>query len=325
MLGYDIYAYGNMVRDRIRTDAYVEALRESIGSNSVVLDMGTGVGILALLACKFGARKVYAVEPNDAIQIARELAAVNGYADKIEFIQNLSTKITLPEPANVLVTEMHGIVPMFEQNLPSVIDARQRLLAPGCKIIPKKETLWAVPVEAPACYEQVVQPWADQTYDLDWGPARHIAANDWFAVKHQLLPTDFLGEAKSWATINYETLESPNVSGDMVWTATRAGTCHGLVVWFDTELTESVSFSNAPGLPKTIFGQAFFPLSEPVSISLNDTISTVLRCDLVDNFHLWRWQTTICNQGDTTQVKANFKQSNFFGMPLQQRTAIPPS
>ena len=113
MLGYDIYAYGRMVRDRVRTDAYVEALRESIGSNSVVLDIGTGVGILALLACKFGARKVYAVDPNDAIQIARELAAVNGYADRIEFIQNLSTRITLPEPA----VQTNGLHQLFHKGL----------------------------------------------------------------------------------------------------------------------------------------------------------------------------------------------------------------
>jgi hypothetical protein len=86
-------------------------------------------------------------------------------------------------------------------------------------------------------------------------------------------------------------------------------------------LTADISFSNAPGRPKTIFGQAFFPWSEPVSLSTNDTISTALRCDLVDNFHLWRWQTTVRSQGNTQEVKADFKQSNFFGMPLEQRTA----
>ncbi len=67
MLAYDIYAFGGMIRDRVRTDAYAEALRRSVGPNSVVLDLGTGVGIWALLACRFGARKVYAVDPNDVI------------------------------------------------------------------------------------------------------------------------------------------------------------------------------------------------------------------------------------------------------------------
>src|SRR6185436_3279643 len=115
MLSYDIHAFGRMIQDSVRTDAYAQALRRLVRPGSVVLDMGAGVGIWALLACRFGARKVYAVDPNDVIQIAREITAANGYADKIEFINDMSTAVTLPEQADVLVTEMHGVVPMFEQ------------------------------------------------------------------------------------------------------------------------------------------------------------------------------------------------------------------
>jgi protein arginine N-methyltransferase 1 len=41
---------------------------------SVVVDIGTGVGILAVLACHYGAH-VPAMEPDDAIEVAREIAA----------------------------------------------------------------------------------------------------------------------------------------------------------------------------------------------------------------------------------------------------------
>ncbi len=316
MLGYDIYAFGRMIRDSVRTDAYAEALRRSVRTNSVVLDMGTGVGIWALLACQFGARKVYAVDPNDAIQIAQEIAAANGYTDRIEFVQELTTKLTLPEPADVIVTDMHGIVPMFEQSLPAIIDARRRLLAPGGKMIPEKDTLWAAPAQAPESYDNVVLPWANHPYGLKWGPAQRIAANDWFKIKEKITPADFFGEPKCWATLDYRTLNSPNVAGELSWTATRAGIGHGLVVWFDTLLVDEVAFSNAPGSRETIFGQAFFPWSEPISISKGDTISVVLRCDLVGNYHLWRWQTTVSDHGQAGKVKADFKQSTFFGMPL---------
>ena len=76
-----------MIADTVRMDPFVYALKANIGPDSVVLDIGTGAGIHALLACKFGARKVYAVEPNDAIHLARELAEVNGFADRIEFLR----------------------------------------------------------------------------------------------------------------------------------------------------------------------------------------------------------------------------------------------
>ena len=56
---YSLAAYGQMVSDKIRTDAYAQALQQLIKPGDVVVDIGTGPGILALLACRFGARRVY--------------------------------------------------------------------------------------------------------------------------------------------------------------------------------------------------------------------------------------------------------------------------
>jgi protein arginine N-methyltransferase 1 len=316
MISYDIYGHGRMMRDTVRTEAYAQALQRSVRKDSVILDVGTGVGIWALLACRFGARKVYAVEPHSVIQLAREVAVANGYSDRIEFIQDLSTNVKLAEQADVLVTEMHGVVPMVGQNLLSIIDARRRLLKPGGSIIPKAETLWATPIEASESYDQVKLPWANRPHGFEWGPALRFAANDWFKIKGKLEPSDYFAEPKSWATIDYHTLQSPNVLGELTWTAKRDGTAHGVAVWFDSLLVDGVSFSNAPGLPRTIFGQAFFPWPEPVMIATGDTISVELRCDLVRSDYLWGWKTTVLQNGDTAQVKSAFRQSSFFGTSL---------
>jgi protein arginine N-methyltransferase 1 len=64
-----------MIADNVRTSAYEQALRQSIRPGSTVLDIGTGIGFFAVLACHLGARKAIAVEPDDAIQVAREAAA----------------------------------------------------------------------------------------------------------------------------------------------------------------------------------------------------------------------------------------------------------
>ena len=312
MSSYDIHSYARMIRDGVRTSAYAEALRSCVGPNSVVLDMGTGVGIFALLACQFGARKVYAVDPNAAIQVARELAAANGYSDRIEFIEDLSTKITLPERADIIVTEMHGILPMFEQNVASIIDARQRLLAPGGTIIPQRETLWAVAVESSESYEQVALPWSNRPYGLNMQPAMRIAANSWF--KSNLGADALLAEPACWGILDYRNLESPSIAGKVNTTATRAGTGHGIAVWFDTVLVEGIGFSNAPDAPETIFGQAFFPWPEAVAVSPGDRISLALRADLVRDYHLWKWETTVWDH--TEKEKISFKQSTFFDLPM---------
>jgi type I protein arginine methyltransferase len=96
----------------------------------------------------------------------------------------------------------------------------------------------------------------------------------------------------------------------------RPGVAHGLLAWFDTTLADDIGFSNAPGEPELIYGQAFFPLAEPVHLALGDTVSVAIHADLVDTDYIWRWHTTVFSQGNPNEVKASFQQSTFWGKPL---------
>src|SRR5262245_35616238 len=105
---YSVPDDGQMIGDRVRTDAYADALRRAVCPGAVVLDIGTGPGLWAMLACKAGARRVYALESSPIIQLARENARVNGFAERIELIEALSTQVTLPEKADVIVSDLRG-------------------------------------------------------------------------------------------------------------------------------------------------------------------------------------------------------------------------
>jgi len=146
---YSIADYGGMIADHARMEAYAQALRAVVRPESVVVDLGAGTGIFALLACRFGARRVYAIEPNDAIEAAREMARASGCADRIVFLQEVSTRATLPERADIIVSDLRGWLPLFGLHLPSIVDARERFLAPAGTLIPLQDTLWAAVVEAP--------------------------------------------------------------------------------------------------------------------------------------------------------------------------------
>src|ERR1700722_3206701 len=102
---YSLAGYGSMIADRIRIDAFAQALRGAIRPGAVVMDIGTGPGIMAVLACQFGAKRVYAIEPSEVIQVAREIAAANHCANKIEFFEDLSTKVSIPTKADVIVSD----------------------------------------------------------------------------------------------------------------------------------------------------------------------------------------------------------------------------
>ena len=130
---YSLHFYGEMIADAARIEAYVEALRRVVTPDSVVMDLGCGPGLLALLACKFGARRVYAVEADDVINIAREAAAANGYADRIDFFQSHSTEITVSERATVIISDLRGVLPWFQKHIPSIVDARLAAAAGGVR------------------------------------------------------------------------------------------------------------------------------------------------------------------------------------------------
>src|SRR5262245_32729841 len=172
---YSVSSYGFMIADSARMDAYAEALRRAVKPDSVVLDIGAGTGIFSLLACRFGARKVYAIEPDDTIRVACEIAAANGYSDRIEFIQKLSTEVTLPELADVLISDMRGLLPFLGRHISNVADARERLLKPGGTLIGRRDDIWAAIVEAEETYNEYLGPW--EKYDLDMTAARRIVTN----------------------------------------------------------------------------------------------------------------------------------------------------
>jgi protein arginine N-methyltransferase 1 len=308
---YSITGYGRLIADNVRTGAYAQALRQAVTPSSTVLDIGTGTGIWALLACRFGARKVYALDTTEAIQLARALAVANGFADRIEFIQQLSTRVSLPERVDVVVAAMHGVLPLFEHHVRALIDARQRLLVPGGALIPMRETMWAAVVEAPELYRRQMQPWDENAYGLNLRAGLRYAANDWgraLVKPHRLLVTP-----ACWATLDYAELESPDVVGEVSWTVGCPGTGHGLLIWFDATVADGVHFSNAPAAPEVFFGRAYFPWPDPVQLAAGDVISVALRAELVYKDYVWSWKTRVLDKGKN---KVSFDQSDFYAVPM---------
>ena len=303
---YSVHFYGQMLRDGTRMQAYSAALRRAVRPDSVVMDLGCGPGVFALLACKLGARRVYAVEPENIVGLAREAAAANGLSDRIEFFEKLSTEITLPEPATIIISDLRGVLPWFEQNVPSIIDARERLLARGGVLIPQRDVLWASVVEAPEQYEEIVGPWQSQ-FGLDLTAGKHLVTNTW--RKSRIKPEQLLVDPVCWTTLDYYEVSSPDVRAEISWHAARKGTAHGVAVWFDSELAEDIRFSNHPAEAETIYGTGFFPFSQPVEVSEGERITFRLAADMVNDGYVWRWETDVPG-------KASFKQSTFFGVPL---------
>jgi type I protein arginine methyltransferase len=289
--GYNIRGHGAMIGDRIRTGAYQEALARTVRPGSVVLDVGTGAGIFALYACHYGARRVFAIEPDPAIDVGRELARANGMSDRIEFIQGISTEVELPERADVVVADLRGVLPLSSSHIASIVDVRRRHLAEGGVLIPRRDTVWAAPVNAPEAHSKITDPWSTVGAGLDVSAGVTAALNDWGKSRFEM--DQLVGAPQRWAVLDYTTIENPSVSNELEWTVDQATTLHGYAVWFDAELLEGVGFSTGPGSPETIYGTAFLPTQEPVPLAAGDRLTLRFHGRLLRDDYLWVWETRL--------------------------------
>jgi protein arginine N-methyltransferase 1 len=145
----DPVEHARMLHDDRRTNDYIAALREAVRPVDVVLDIGTGSGVLAVAAARAGARHVYAVEASDIADVAERVFALNRLTDQVTLIRGWSRDIELPEPADLLVAELIGNEPCEEEILETTLDARRRLLKPGARLIPHTLELIARPLLVP--------------------------------------------------------------------------------------------------------------------------------------------------------------------------------
>lgn len=134
-----------MMNDFDRNEFYKKALETQIKPSDIVLEIGTGSGLLAMLAARAGAKHVYAIEANrNMAQLATQIIAANQLSDKITVINKMSTDVIIgrevPERADLLVSEILGTLLLGESALEFVADARERLLKAGAPMIPSAGT-----------------------------------------------------------------------------------------------------------------------------------------------------------------------------------------
>src|SRR6185369_8335569 len=122
----------------------------------VVVDVGTGTGVLAMHAAKLGARKVYAIDTNPCIHLAREVAKRNGFEHAIEFIHKSVFDVELPEKADVLVSDCRGAFALSGRNPELVYRARDRFLAPNGTVISLRDELFVSVIEWADAHAELV-------------------------------------------------------------------------------------------------------------------------------------------------------------------------
>ena len=145
---YDDRVYDGFDVPDQRLRAYREAISDAV-PDKVVLDIGTGRDALwAVHAARAGARRVFAVEQQPAVAVqARRAVEEAGFADRITIIEGLSTRVEIPEPAEVCISEVVGNIASAEGAIATLADARRRLCTADPAWIPFRIQTWAAAVD----------------------------------------------------------------------------------------------------------------------------------------------------------------------------------
>jgi len=289
-----------LLQDAVRTEAFAEAIARTVRPDDVVLDLGSGSGVMAMLACRAGARRVFAIEQAHIADVAAMLVRANDCGERVEIFHQRSYDVELPERATVLITETLGNIAFDEQILQSVIDARKRLLTPDARLIPGRMAIAGAPVEVPADYAREIDSWSRPLHGLDFSLLRTLAANQRRVI--DLAETALLAPAMQFLEVDLATVDSPAVSGGARFTIARDGVMHGFGVWFSATLAEGLLLTNGPPLRTPCWRQALLPLENAVAVARDDEVRLEINStDGVD----WRWKGTIAGKA--------FDQTTMFG------------
>ncbi|RDD44130.1 Protein arginine N-methyltransferase 7 [Trichoplax sp. H2] len=281
--------YGDMLHDKERNVQYDQAIQKAVqayldvnpsSSSCNVLDIGTGTGLLALMAARAGAKKIYACEAFQPMaQLAQKIITENRYQDNIKIIQKRSTSMTADDDmdgckADLIVMEIFDSELIGEGVLGTMLHAQQNLVKPNCVSVPA-----AAKIYVQACESKFLQKCCNlnpvkRTESCDWEFAvpQSFTDNNFYPSSafcmhvDQLYPKDiklltspiealtfdFCSPIKSQMSVRrVEGKDNEfTISGrrTLELTAIEDGVCHGLLFWWVLKMDceGNIELSTAP-------------------------------------------------------------------------------
>jgi SAM-dependent methyltransferase len=312
----EIDEHRKYLNDQSRVAAYAHAIAESVRRGDVVVDLGSGTGILGLLACRAGAKRVYSIEQTGMIEVARAICASNGFDDRVTFLNGHSRGVELPEKADVVVSDQVGYFGFDADAIEILADARERFLKPGGVLIPARIELCVAPVERPDMAARLAF-WEKPTEGFDLSAARAWAVNTSYVPVFS--PDQLLTAPVTPLSIDVLAAVSPTVSFDISEVVGRPGILHGIAGWCRAQLSPSVRISNSTGTEYSVDRwNVFFPIDRSVEVRAGDQIRIAMQILLREMLVSWTVEVTDSARKST---KGRFAQSMFRGM-LVSREAL---
>jgi len=275
-----------MMNDTRRNDAFEAAIVAAIaarGPGATVLDIGTGSGLLSMMAARAGAGSVVACEMVPIIaDMAKQIVADNGYGAQVDIHAAPSTElrvgVELGERADILVSEILSSDLLTENVMDTFEDAHARLLKDDAIVIPRAASAIGCLVESQTLADYV---FVDRVSGFDLSRFGAFAA--------QKLPIH--GTMTDWRRLSADVellridLSAKRHHSDMHVLSIKVeadGVATGIVQWMQVDLAEGVTFDNHPdGYSDGGWLQVLHNFPQPITVRAGQMLDLAVGHDRV--------------------------------------------
>ncbi len=282
-----IVSHHHMLQDTVRVMTYQSAIsRHSRGCS--VVEVGCGTGILSIFAARAGARRVVAIEESEIASVAEKMFRANGCEGIVQLRRANSRDVVLDEPADLLIHEILGVDPFAENLIPFVLDARERFLRPGGRLLPSRVQVFCLGLEVEPrphrdkAYRLAEVAEVQRIYGLDLGPVIEVLAG---THPRQLAPPLEDSDRSIFAPkvlseecllvdldLYADDLDRAGEAAEIRLPIRNAGTLGALAVYFRAHLDESIQLANGPFAPYTSWGRPLRPTARNVQVVPGDEV-----------------------------------------------------
>ncbi|PWN30441.1 S-adenosyl-L-methionine-dependent methyltransferase [Jaminaea rosea] len=309
-----------MLKDEVRTLSYRNAIINNphLFKGKTVLDVGCGTGILCMFAAKAGAKRVIGVDMSNIIDQAKVIVEKNGFGDVIHLVKGKLEDVDLglgPDgKVDVIISEWMGYFLLYESMLDTVLDARDKYLAPGGILMPDTATLYLSAVEDQEYKDEKIGFW-DDVYGFDYSCIKDIALKEPLVDTVELkavvcdpakvLHLDLATCTKADLTFN----------NNFTMRASRNDYVHAFLGWFDIgfeKCHKPVRFSTGPHSRYTHWKSTVFYIPGALMLSQGQEIKGSLKVAPNERNHRdldisIKWQ--VDGQGEEGTGQMDYKMS----------------